>query len=259
VRRPIPSQSIRALWALLYAAALVVVNRAVTGSWLPPPTGEGLWFYTAAVSLILGDLIVHPYFIGPKDSLSLSVAALIAVWMVVQQQSDATLLTVVVLWLCIADAVVAVVALILGRIERPRVHSAGEVAKELSTTLGHPKAVLSALFAVALVEFHVDDSRETALVALTWAILIGVQPERPIYWIWQRLRPGPTKATDFGDIAAYRTPGLLLVRHESESKVALGTFLVCRDSSGPVRLVIALDHTGREEVNHAGFIGDRLL
>jgi hypothetical protein len=225
------------------------LNLAVTGSWLPAATPDGLWFYTAAVSLILGDLIVHPYFVGPKDSLALSITAAIAVWVVLQQQGvQATPLTTAVLWLCLAGATVAVGAMIFGRIEHPRLKAFGEVAKEISTTLSHPKAVLTAVFAVALAEFHVDDSRETALVVLTWAVLIGVQPERPLYWVWQRLRPGPSKASDFGGIAAYRTPGLLLVRHESESRAELGTFLVCRDSSGPVRLVIALDHTGRDEV-----------
>lgn len=247
MRRPIPSQGVRAAWALGYGLALIALNLRVTGSWLPPATGEGLWFYTAAVSLILGDLIVHPYFARPKDALALSLASGIAVWFVSRQQAaDASLPTVVALWFCLVVAGLAALTMIIGRVQRPRLKVFGRIAKELSTTVGHPKVVLTAVFVVALVEFHIHSPKETVLVVLTWAVLIGVQPERPLYWLWQRIGPGHSKTTDLGGIAAYRTPGLFLVRHESGAKVELGTYLVCRDSSGPVYFAIALNHTGRE-------------
>ena len=111
-----------------------------------------------------------------------------------------------------------------------------------TTTLGHPKTVLTAVFAVALIEFHIHSPRETVLLVLTWAVLIGVQPERPLYWMWRRIGPGPHNAMDLGEIVGYRTPGLFIVRDESDSAVALGTFLVCKDSwaqsDSPWRLII---------------------
>lgn len=249
MRRPIPSQAVRAAWAIFYGMALLIVNLQVTGSWFPPPKGEGLWFYTAAVSLIMGDLIIHPYFAVPKDALAIAIPSAIALWFVTQGQAPGTAgVTAGVLAFSLLVAAGAILAMILGRVQHSRLNTVGTLAKEFATTIGHPKVLLTAVFAAALVEFHMDNPTETVLVVGTWAVLIGVQPERPIYWIWQRVRPGPTKAADFGGIAAYRTPGLLLVRHESEQSVELGTYLVCKDSSGPVRLAVALDYTGRDDV-----------
>lgn len=228
---------------------LVILNFLVTRSWLPATSGEGLWFYTAAVSLILGDLIVHPYFVSPKDTLSLSIASAVAVWFIAKEPGAGSLtLTLVTLWFCLVVAAVAVLALVVGRMHGATAKAVGGIANAVSTTIGHPKTVLTAVFAVALTRFHLDDPGETALVIITWALLIGVQPERSMYWMWQRIRPNPSKITDLGGVAAYRTPGLILVHHEGPSIVELGSILICRDASGPIRLGVVLGHTGREEV-----------
>ena len=248
MRRPLPTQRARITWLVIYAVALLTLNRAANGSWLPAVAGEGLWFYTAAASLLLGDLVVSPYFVSPRDCLSFAVPAAIAVWAVIEGSADRRpLLGYGVLSYCLLIAVVSGLAMVLARPSNPQLELTASKLKKWSQTIGHPKALFSAVFLLALVQFHLDNAIEVLLVGGVWAILIGVQPERPLYWTWQRLRSTPGAPTDFGGVAAYQTPGVVLIRQESTGEADLGAILVCNDALGPPKLAVALDYTGRDQ------------
>jgi uncharacterized protein len=248
VRRPLPTQRARTFWLLVYTAAIPAANWLLTGSWLPPVAPEGLWFYTAAVSLLLGDLVVSPYYVGPKDTLSVAVPAVVALWFLAPAaQVDGTALAV---WLTfgfsIAVASIAVVALLSASGDRKGTFSQ-TIAYNVSRTLGHPRVVLSAMFGLLLFEFHFPNPEEILLVGGTWAVLVGVQPERPIYWAWKKFAARSDSAQDFGIVVGYQSPGLLLIRQESKRQPELGDLLVCNDPRGPTRVALALDYAGRDE------------
>jgi hypothetical protein len=207
---------------------------------------EGLWFYTAAVSLLLGDLVVNPYYVGPRDSLAFAIPGAIAIWFIVPAipQSD---LAEAALWFCLGVGAVALISMLL---QSPSPSDSSRISvwlREFLQTIGHPKVVLSLVFALALIEFHLQDPAETLLVGGAWAVLVGVQPERPLYWGWQRLWFSKSLATDLGSVVAYQTPGIMLVRNEALESVEFGTPLVCRDANGPPHLVVALDYVGRDD------------
>jgi hypothetical protein len=78
-QRSVP-QSVRLLYLALYLAFLFTMNRLAFGQWLPLTTEKGLWFYSGAAALILGSLLVTPFFTSPANAISYLVAALIAVF-----------------------------------------------------------------------------------------------------------------------------------------------------------------------------------
>ncbi|MCK6565901.1 MAG: hypothetical protein L6Q80_14310, partial [Dehalococcoidia bacterium] len=45
---------------------------------MPPTSEKGIWFYAALASLLLGSLLVTPFFTKPADAISYSVASLVA-------------------------------------------------------------------------------------------------------------------------------------------------------------------------------------
>lgn len=247
MRQPLPSQRARTTWLLIYIVALAGVNFGVTGTFLPPATAEGLWFYTAAVSLLLGDLVVNPYYVGPRDSLAFSVPAGIAVWLLQPSSGPTGAWPIAALSLCLVIAAASTAALLLSRSSSPRWAAVNSWLMQFSQTVGHPKVVMTALFLLAIAEYHMDAPGEVLLVGGTWAVLVGVQPERPLYWSWQRLRTRKATSNDFGTVVGYQTPGVMLIRQEVDIEVGFGALFLCRDSHGPVRLAMGLDYVGRDE------------
>src|SRR5579872_172679 len=76
------SQRQRLAAAVFYLVALVGLSRYLDGSWIPALGLTGLWFYAAAAGLLLGELLIEPYFARPVDAIANAVALLIAVTLV---------------------------------------------------------------------------------------------------------------------------------------------------------------------------------
>src|SRR5882762_717403 len=81
------SQTARLVILLLYAFSLFAVCRFLFGTWLPPTAEKGLWLYASFAHLLLGTLLLNPYFTKPADAVSdAAIAALVlpeiagAVW-----------------------------------------------------------------------------------------------------------------------------------------------------------------------------------
>ena len=68
-------QSTRLIFLFIYIFLLFVINKLTFGSWTPESAEKGLWFYTAAASILLGNFLVTPFFTKPVDALSYSVMA----------------------------------------------------------------------------------------------------------------------------------------------------------------------------------------
>ena len=72
------TQPARLLILVLYIVGLLVVSKAALGSWFPPTTEKGIWFFSALAALLLGNLLVTPFFTKPADAIAYAVAAAIA-------------------------------------------------------------------------------------------------------------------------------------------------------------------------------------
>jgi uncharacterized protein len=69
------SQTSRLIILTFYAQLLFAVCRFLFGSWLPPSAEKGLWLYAALGHLLLGTLLLSPYFTKPADAVSDAVIA----------------------------------------------------------------------------------------------------------------------------------------------------------------------------------------
>ena len=74
------SQAVRLSYLAGYLAFLFVINRLAFGQWVPLTTSKGLWFYSGAAALVLGSMLVTPFFTSPANAVSYLVAALAAVF-----------------------------------------------------------------------------------------------------------------------------------------------------------------------------------
>ena len=72
------SQRTRLVILVIYITALFLTSKLALGSWIPPTNERGLWFYSGLIALLLGNLLVSPFFNKPIDSISYAVASLVA-------------------------------------------------------------------------------------------------------------------------------------------------------------------------------------
>src|SRR5919106_4999819 len=72
------SQRQRLAAAGIYLAGLLALSKYLTGSLWPPYGLDGLWFYSAAAALLLGEFVLEPFFTRPADALASALAVLIA-------------------------------------------------------------------------------------------------------------------------------------------------------------------------------------
>jgi len=71
------SQRRRLLILALYLVGLLGACRLAFAVWTPPASERGIWFYSALAALLLGSLLVTPFFTKPADAISYGVAALV--------------------------------------------------------------------------------------------------------------------------------------------------------------------------------------
>src|SRR3989442_3621923 len=70
-------QKTRLIALFLYIGLLFCASKLALGSWLPPTTEKGLWFYCGLAALLLGNLIITPYYTKPADAISNAVASVV--------------------------------------------------------------------------------------------------------------------------------------------------------------------------------------
>lgn len=78
----IAKQGTRSFVLVIYVIILFCANYLAFGRLLPPTTAKGLWFYSGLASILLGNLLVTPFYCKPVDAISYSVVAGIALYSV---------------------------------------------------------------------------------------------------------------------------------------------------------------------------------
>jgi hypothetical protein len=222
------------------------------GSWIPPTTERGIWFYAALAALLLGSLLVTPFFTKPADAISYAVASAVALLAVNTWDSAGTsgfdrfTWSVALLYVLLV-LVAAILSIALKDSSRPFVQKAARSGLLLADTAGSPRAIFSVVFFFALITYHRAVAREYIIIGLAWALFVGLRPLETIVVLWRRWRTVWATQQDlarFGDVVGHETPGLILIREDADSSTKLGDMLVARTESGQPGLAIALDHVG---------------
>ncbi|MEK6285646.1 MAG: DUF87 domain-containing protein [Acidobacteriota bacterium] len=250
-----PSQPIRLLILILYLAALFFASKVALGSWLPPSTEKGLWFYSGIAALLLGNLLVTPFYHKPADAISYAVAAgigLLAVNLPSQHQYtsfDRSLWLTATCYIGVV-LVASVLSIALKDSSRSSLKKSSESLRLVADAIGGPKAVFSAVFLFALVTFHRDVPREYLIIGLAWAVIVTIQPLEALSILLKRLwrlwRNGPA-AQEVGEVVGHQIPSVVLIRQQIDSSVVFGDLVVVRGDSGEPGLAMILDQVGFAE------------
>lgn len=242
----------RLIILIVYLAGLFVASWAAFGMWIPPTGERGLWFYAAFAALLLGSLLVTPFFTKPVDAISYAVAAIVAllainVWGTANTTGfDRFAWSAAILYsLLVLGA--AVLAISLKDSSRPSAQNIARSGLLLADALGSPRAIFSVVFFFALITYHRTEPREYLIISLAWALFVGLRPLETLADLWRRLQIVWVRRRDLsrlGEVVGHETPGLVLIQEDPESSADFGDVVFTRTESGKPGVAITLDHVG---------------
>ncbi|OGP57165.1 MAG: hypothetical protein A2162_11525 [Deltaproteobacteria bacterium RBG_13_52_11b] len=250
-----PSQKTRLANLILYILGLLIVSRVVLGNWLPPTTEKGVWFYSALASLLLGSLLVTPFFTKPADAISYSVASIIALLAVNAGSSisltsfDRFAWSVAIIYSTIV-LISAVVSIVFKNAKTSFFQRMSSSLFTLSDTLGDPRAIFSVVFIFALIAYHRNNPREYLIIGLSWAIFVGFRPLEALEKLlhrWQGIWTKEKNIERLGEVVGHEVPNIVLIRESDGQRVSYGDILITRSGDGMTSYSLALDHVGFAE------------
>jgi uncharacterized protein len=165
------SQTARLAVLALYVVGLVVASKLALNTWVPPTSEKGLWFYSGLAAILLGSLLVSPFYTKPADAISYAVTAVVALLAVREFPSGAAGAAAKLLWPPTMGYVLAVLSfgiLAIAVKDSPRAflqHCSASLTL-LADQFGSPRVLFSVLFLYALTVYHSQSTRELYWIGL---------------------------------------------------------------------------------------------
>ena len=237
---------------LLYILGLFVTSWFAFGTWVPLTSEKGIWLYSALAAVLLGSLLVTPYFTSPANAVSYAVAAGVALlaantWYVPRSTGfDRFIWSAACLYIVVV-ILAALVAIAFKDSPKPTVARCARSSFLLARAIGTPRGVFSAVFFFALITYHRTAPREYITISLAWAAFVGMRPLENAAGLWKQWRDlwrAHENPVRLGEVVGHETPGLVLIREDPGSTAAFGDMLLVRSESGLPGLAMALDHVG---------------
>jgi hypothetical protein len=249
------SQPLRLIILLVYVGGLVAASKFALGTWMPPTSERGVWFYSALAALLLGNLIVSPFFTKPADAIAYSVAALIALlstnaWSATGITNfDRFLWTIAHVYVCVV-LISGILCIVAKNLSTNFAHRFSQTFFAISDALGNPRAIFSIVFIFALVAFHRNNPVEYLVIGAAWVIFVGMRPLEGLVELSIRLfRLWSNVGTveRFGEVVGHEYPGIVLIRENTNQKAEFGELLIARFADDVPAYAVALDHIGYSE------------
>lgn len=205
--------------------------------------------------MLLGNLLVTPFYHKPADAISYAVAGAIGLLAVNLPSHHEYTPFDRSLWLtAISYIVVVLIASVLSIALKDASNSSLKKAalslKLLTDSIGGPRSVFSAVFLFALVTFHRDVPHEYLIIGLAWALIVAIQPLEALSFLLKRLwgvwSNRPT-AEELGEVVGHQIPSVVLIRQQSNCSLTYGDLVGVRGDSGEPGLAMVLDHVGFAE------------
>src|SRR5690625_1957496 len=246
-------QSTRLFFLVLYFILLFVINKLAFGSWAPESAEKGLWFYTAAASILLGNFLVTPFYTKPVDSLSYSVMAGMGIYLIhsIETWSKTDL---IIFWITVSFLILvllsSLIAIATKDSEKENWKKISASFMVISYSLGNHRVVFSSVFLFSLIVFHRQSPKEMFLLSITWALLVVIEPDKHLWNLIERIKDiwvQNEKVSVIGEITAYQTPRIVLLRQNENTHTAFGTTIAYKDSHAEIKIGIVLNYVGRDE------------
>lgn len=253
MRNPALSQKTRFILLIIEAGILCLASWIAFGSFIPPDGDKGFWFYSALLGLILGSRLDTPFYAKPADVVLYAAPAAIALamassWM--SWDSGVRVAFALAVLFCVSVGLLGAVAILLKDTKQPKLQHISNAVRVLSETLGAPRVIYTVVILFAIYAFHSQSPIETRTILVAWVLTAVLSPLESSVKVGRRLmrifNPDTIVDSD-GEVVAYQTPGLILVRQSAASKIVNGDLVAVHDPLGKTRLALALDHVGRDE------------
>jgi uncharacterized protein len=231
-RAQLPQQE-RLVAAIAYFGALLLLGRYLNGAFWPPYGIDGLWFYSAAAALLLGEFILEPFFTTPADAIGNGLAVLLAAATASLQGADVSheaattgrLIVMLAAGVLIAVAVLAIAFKDAGG-ARGRLAAASTA---LASRLGRARWVFTALLFLSGYAAFANSTGKVAALYLTWFAVLVLAPVE--FGLTLRRRRKDEKPLAGGVVEALDDPGIILIRLPAGTEVSLGDEVTVADST----------------------------
>lgn len=243
----------RVIILFIYIAFLFVVNFIAFNTWVPLLGDKGFWFYLSLLSLLLGTHLITPYFNKPVDAIAYSIPVIIALLLVNKWGAwggfDKAAFLIGVMYSSLIG-IIAVVSILLKDSPIESRKNISECCRIFSDRFGDPKVIYTIALFIALYIFHRSMPKELLAIGLAWALTVALRPCEAIYQFFSEARSIWTANLPshvVGEIAAYQTPGIVLVRQQKQRHLSFATPLLINDPQSSLRVGMSLDYVGRDE------------
>ncbi|MBN2350663.1 MAG: DUF87 domain-containing protein [Bacteroidales bacterium] len=247
------NQPTRAIILFIYIGILFLLNYLAFDDWLPEKDYKGLWFYAGIASILLGNLLVTPFYTKPVDAISYSVVSLIAIFLV-NNWSNWNIPDKVVFITAISIQTIVIISAFICILTKDSVKPFGQkISKSgfiVSEFIGNQRVVFSVVILFALIVFHRTEIKEMFYITIAWIITVIIEPDRHLINIFNRIR-GIWFTTDYkeqiGYVSAYQTPNMILIKQPEEAFTNFGTNIIYKDAHTAIKTGITLNYVGRDE------------
>lgn len=243
----------RVIILLIYIFILFLINKIIFNSWLPPLGVKGFWFYVSLLSLLLGTHLITPYFNKPVDAIAYSVPAFIALFLINNWSSwtgvEKTLFLIAIMY-AFGVAISAFISILLKDRDNILCKNISEFFRLISDQFGTPEIIYSLMLWMSLYIFHRTEPKEILLIGLAWSLTVALRPLEKCYLFYKKVKDiwlSNVPSYIIGEIAAYQTPGIVLIRKKKQEHIPFATPLLINDPHSSIRVGMSLDYVGRDD------------
>lgn len=259
------TQKTRLIAILIYIATLLLLSGLVTGYWLPPTGGEGLWFYSA-VGLLFYTRLSTPFFRRPRDSFAIGGVAAAFVLATVDLSAVQTFRAVLNVFRWVGFALAVVTTLIAAAaiwLYDPRGRDAGarpgwsKVTYNVSDRLGRGQVVFTVPALISILGFYQAHPAQELWLLFIWALLVFAEPVELLLGIVgdvRAVRDTQPPPRTVGQIQRIDDPGIIRVNLMSPDVWKRGNVHVASLPDGRQVEVLPLN----VQTQDAGLIGTGL-
>ena len=244
-------QPTRLIAMIVYLAVILLVSFVLFGSVLPPVNEKGLWFFSSLIMILLGNLLVTPFYTKPVDAISYSTAAIVSMLSVSSIISRTSLGFEQYLWYSIT--LYLVICIVLGFLCVALYQTKFRLFRNVSSLsyiwvsqLSSPMIVFTLVLLFALIAFHRHDPREYILISVVW-MLISIKPVETLFSLIKRSRQslhGNKTITKIGEVVGHENPGIIILKQYTNDSYPIGSLVLTRSESGACCLAMVLDYIG---------------
>ncbi len=247
------TQPQRVLILITYIVLLFVINYVAFGKLLPEKDFKGLWFYAGMASLLLGNLLVTPFFTKPVDAISYTVVSIISIFLVNNWENwlstDKIIFCVTngILGLTLIVSFLSILTKDSSKVSNQKFSKSCLIISEF---LGNQRVVFSLVIIFALIVFHRNNVKEMFSITIAWVLIVLVEPDKHIFSIIKRIRSIweiKLSGTHLGIINAYQTPSLMLISQPENSFTDFGTPILFKNSHNSIKTGLTLNYIGLDE------------